>query len=238
VEDRGVTVVKLLRYKPKGRWFDPGWCHWIFHWHKILPIALWFWVDSASYRNEYQEHFLGVKAAGARGWHPYHHPVPLSRYLGTLTSWNPLGHSGPVTGLIYLSFVYSNSDLSLKFWIFIICLNLKKNVLHYPRVFFLWTSVKKVIYYYIFIKKMSLMQYFECVVIWTCRKWNFLYYPYLIYGVETKKNSSGTVFRDTTLEKFARYFLWFRFTFGNFLYAAAFHSYMTSVEILLPLFMQ
>jgi hypothetical protein len=29
-------------------------------------------------------------------------PVPLSRNLGTLTSWNPLGHSGPVTGLLYL----------------------------------------------------------------------------------------------------------------------------------------
>jgi len=30
----------------------------------ILPIALWPWVDSASNINEYQEHFLGVKAAG------------------------------------------------------------------------------------------------------------------------------------------------------------------------------
>ena len=30
----------------------------------------------------------------------YHHPVPLSRNLGTLTSWNPLGLSRPVTGLI------------------------------------------------------------------------------------------------------------------------------------------
>ena len=29
-------------------------------------------------------------------------PVPLSRNLGTLTSWNPLGHSRPVKGLIYL----------------------------------------------------------------------------------------------------------------------------------------
>jgi len=26
----------------------------------------------------------------------------LSRNLGTLTSWNPLGRFGPVTGLIYL----------------------------------------------------------------------------------------------------------------------------------------
>jgi len=28
--------------------------------------------------------------------------VPLSRNLGTLTSWNPLGPSGPVMGLLYL----------------------------------------------------------------------------------------------------------------------------------------
>ena len=31
----------------------------------------------------------------------YHHPVPLSRNLGTLTSWNPLGLSRPVMGLLY-----------------------------------------------------------------------------------------------------------------------------------------
>jgi hypothetical protein len=31
--------------------------------------------------------------------------VPLSRNLGTLTSWNPLGHSRPVTGLLYLYIV-------------------------------------------------------------------------------------------------------------------------------------
>ena len=29
--------------------------------------------------------------------------MPLSRNLGTLTSWNPLGLSGPVTGLLLLS---------------------------------------------------------------------------------------------------------------------------------------
>ena len=28
--------------------------------------------------------------------------MPLSRNLGTLTSWNPLGHYRPVTGLLYL----------------------------------------------------------------------------------------------------------------------------------------
>jgi len=34
----------------------------------------------------------------------YHHPVPLSRNLGTLTSWNPLGLSRPAMGMIYLAF--------------------------------------------------------------------------------------------------------------------------------------
>jgi hypothetical protein len=32
----------------------------------------------------------------------YHHPVPLSGNLGTLKSWNPLGLSRPVMGLLYL----------------------------------------------------------------------------------------------------------------------------------------
>ena len=64
-------------------------------------------VDSASSRNEYQVYFLGVNTAGALGWQLYHHPVPLSRNLGTLTSWNPVGPSGPVMGLIYLYFTYS-----------------------------------------------------------------------------------------------------------------------------------
>jgi hypothetical protein len=34
----------------------------IFHWHNPSDRT---GVDSASYRNEYQEYFLGVKAAGA-----------------------------------------------------------------------------------------------------------------------------------------------------------------------------
>jgi len=68
-------------------------------------------VDSASNRNEYQEYFLAVKTAGALGRQPYHHPVPLSRNLGTLTSWNPLGLSGPVTGLLYL-YIYLYHTLS------------------------------------------------------------------------------------------------------------------------------
>jgi hypothetical protein len=30
VGDRGSTVVKVLRYKSEGRWFDSRWCQWIF----------------------------------------------------------------------------------------------------------------------------------------------------------------------------------------------------------------
>ena len=54
---------------------------------------------SASKRNEYQEYFVGVKTAVAKGPQPYHHPVPLSRNLGL---------SRPVMGLIYL-YLYLNS---------------------------------------------------------------------------------------------------------------------------------
>jgi len=42
----------------------------------------------------------GVNVAGAEGWQSYHYPVSLTRNLGTLTSWNLLGPSGFVTGLI------------------------------------------------------------------------------------------------------------------------------------------
>ena len=50
-------------------------------------------VDSASNRNEYQEYFPGVKAAGAYGWHPYHLHVPIVLKSG---SPNLLEPSGPV----------------------------------------------------------------------------------------------------------------------------------------------
>jgi len=69
----------------------------ISHWHKILPIALWPWGR--------QKWVPGVFPGGKGGrcvrLSTNHHPVPFSRNLGTLTSWNPLGHSGPVTGLLY-----------------------------------------------------------------------------------------------------------------------------------------
>jgi len=56
----------VLRYKSEGRWFDPRWCHCnIFIDIKSFRSHYGPWFDSASNRNEYQEYFLGVKAAGA-----------------------------------------------------------------------------------------------------------------------------------------------------------------------------
>jgi len=52
---RSSTVVKVLRYISEGRWFDP-----------INSFRSHYGpgVDSAN-GNEYQDYFLGVKAAGA-----------------------------------------------------------------------------------------------------------------------------------------------------------------------------
>ena len=58
-------MVEALRYKPKGRGFDPRWCHWSFSFTYSFRPHYGPGVDSASNRNEYQEYFLGVKAAGA-----------------------------------------------------------------------------------------------------------------------------------------------------------------------------
>jgi len=46
----------------------------------------------------------------------YHHPVPLSRNMGTLNSWNPLGHSRPVKGLLYL-YLYLPGNSAFSFYV-------------------------------------------------------------------------------------------------------------------------
>jgi len=59
------VLVEALCYKPEGRGFDSRWCHWIFSLTYSFRRHYGPGVDSASNRNEYQECFLGVKAAGA-----------------------------------------------------------------------------------------------------------------------------------------------------------------------------
>ena len=58
-------LVEALCYKPEGRGFDSRWCHWNFSLTQSFQPHCDPGVDSASNRNEYQEYFLGVKAAGA-----------------------------------------------------------------------------------------------------------------------------------------------------------------------------
>ena len=74
-------------------------------------------VDTASNRNEYREYFLGGKGGRCVRLTTYHHPVPLSRNLGALTSWNPMGLSRPVMGLICLFAFYVEQGVAARNWI-------------------------------------------------------------------------------------------------------------------------
>ena len=58
-------LVEALSYKPEGRGFDSRLCHCIFSLTQFFRMHYDPGVDSAFNRNEYQECFLGVKAAGA-----------------------------------------------------------------------------------------------------------------------------------------------------------------------------
>jgi hypothetical protein len=61
----GCRVVKVLRYKSEGRWFDPRWCHWNFSLTSSFRSHYGRGVHLASNRNEYRENFLGVNPACA-----------------------------------------------------------------------------------------------------------------------------------------------------------------------------
>ena len=64
----GHAVAQLfaaLRYKSEGCGFDSRWCHWNFSLTQSFQSNNGPGVDSASNRNEYQQYFLRVKAAGA-----------------------------------------------------------------------------------------------------------------------------------------------------------------------------
>jgi hypothetical protein len=87
-------LIEALRYKPASRGFDSRWCQWIF------SLAYDPGVDSASNRNEYQEYCLGGKCCRCVWLTTF--MCRLSRNLGASTSWNPVGLSRPVTGLLYL----------------------------------------------------------------------------------------------------------------------------------------
>jgi len=58
-------LVETLRYKPEGRGFDSWRDHYNFPLRYPSGRAMVLGIDSASNRYEYQEYFLGGKAAGA-----------------------------------------------------------------------------------------------------------------------------------------------------------------------------
>jgi hypothetical protein len=58
-------LIEALRFKPEGHGFDSRWCHWNFSLAKSFRPHYGPGVYLASNRNDYQEYFLGVKAAGA-----------------------------------------------------------------------------------------------------------------------------------------------------------------------------
>jgi len=60
----------------------------------ILPVALWSWGRLSLQQKWVPGVFPGGKGGRCVRLTTYHHPGSLSRNLGTLTSWNPLGTSG------------------------------------------------------------------------------------------------------------------------------------------------
>ena len=95
-------LVEALLYKSEGRGFDSRWCHWNFSltW-SFLPYCS-PGVDSASNRNEYQEHFLdGQRRLVRRADNLSTFMCRLSWNLGASTCWNTQGLSRAVMGLLY-----------------------------------------------------------------------------------------------------------------------------------------
>jgi len=76
-----------------------------------------FFIDIKSFRSHYEtgstqpltemntSSISWGKGGRCVGLTTYHHPVPLSRNLGTLTCWNPLGLSRPLMGLTFIIIV-------------------------------------------------------------------------------------------------------------------------------------
>jgi hypothetical protein len=93
----GSIVVKALHYKLEGPGIDSR-CHRAFSMASDSPMC--HGVDSAS-KNEYQ---VNPESKGGRCVRltTYHLHVPMSRNLGALTSWNPVGLFRPVMGQLYL----------------------------------------------------------------------------------------------------------------------------------------
>ena len=113
-------------------------------------------IDSAPNRNEYQG--KGGRCVRLTTYHQVDgfmtmiQVVPLSWNLGTLNSWNPLGPSGPVTGLLYLYLlslkgtIFEKKVIKHKTWVLILCVwhisHLKKKREGYDKKMYISLHVK------------------------------------------------------------------------------------------------
>jgi len=68
---------------------------------KKLPIALWPWGRLSLLTEMSTRSISWGKGGRCVRLTTYHHPVPLSRNLGAVTSWNPLDLYRPETRLFY-----------------------------------------------------------------------------------------------------------------------------------------
>ena len=65
----------------------------------ILPAALWPWGWLSLQQKWELGYFLGVKAAGAYGWQPYHLRVPTVMKSGSLNLLEPSGPAQVCNGI-------------------------------------------------------------------------------------------------------------------------------------------
>ena len=92
-------LVETLRYKSEGRGFDSLCYHWNFSLTLSFRPHYGPGVDSASDRNQYQEHLLDGKGGRCVGLTT----LPPSWNLGASNFWKLLGLSGHVMRLLYLN---------------------------------------------------------------------------------------------------------------------------------------
>jgi hypothetical protein len=108
------VVVKALRYKLEGPGIDSGIAG-VFS--MASDSSMCPGVDSAS-KNEYQVN-PGGKGGRFVRLTTYHLHVPMSRNLGALTSWNPVGLFRPVMGQLFTKTIIFETRLYIYIYIYI-----------------------------------------------------------------------------------------------------------------------
>ena len=103
-ETRGFYISAMIRYiLTVLSWFPsltPSYiCHWDYSLTQSFRSHCGPGVDSASNRDEYQEYFLGVNAAGAEGWQSYHLHVSTVLKSGSLKLLEPSGSAQACNGI-------------------------------------------------------------------------------------------------------------------------------------------